>query len=70
MVGEAPRSTALNTMNEAGIEGVTFVAANTDAQALDHNRATVKLAPRQFLGDRRSLPHPRLELAPEPKLRQ
>jgi cell division protein FtsZ len=34
---------ALNTMEEAGIEGVTFVAANTDAQALERNRAPIKL---------------------------
>lgn len=34
---------ALNTMIEAGLGGVEFIAANTDAQALAHNRASVKI---------------------------
>ena len=34
---------ALNTMIRAGLGGVEFVAANTDAQALEHNLAPVKM---------------------------
>jgi len=34
---------ALNNMIESGLHGVEFIAANTDAQALQHNRAPVKL---------------------------
>jgi len=34
---------ALNTMIRAGLEGVDFVVANTDAQALAHSRAPLKL---------------------------
>jgi cell division protein FtsZ len=34
---------ALNTMIERGLGGVEFVAANTDAQALQHSRAAVRL---------------------------
>ncbi|HBZ69807.1 MAG TPA: cell division protein FtsZ [Deltaproteobacteria bacterium] len=34
---------AINTMIEGGLAGVEFVAANTDAQALAHNRAAIKL---------------------------
>ncbi len=34
---------ALNTMIRSGLSGVEFVAANTDAQALEHNLATVKV---------------------------
>jgi cell division protein FtsZ len=34
---------AINTMIEAGLGGVEFVAANTDAQALMHNKAPVKV---------------------------
>src|SRR4029450_2331034 len=34
---------ALNNMIESGLRGVEFVAANTDAQALHHNRAGHKL---------------------------
>jgi cell division protein FtsZ len=34
---------ALNTMIMAGLTGVDFIAANTDCQALQHNRATVKI---------------------------
>ncbi len=34
---------ALNTMVERGLGGVHFVAANTDAQALQHSRAPVRL---------------------------
>jgi cell division protein FtsZ len=34
---------ALNTMIESGLSGVEFVAANTDAQALAHNKAVTKV---------------------------
>jgi len=34
---------AINRMVEAGIEGVEFIAINTDAQALHHSKANVKL---------------------------
>ena len=34
---------ALNTMIRAGLEGVEFIAANTDAQALDRSLAPVKI---------------------------
>jgi len=34
---------ALNTMILAGLTGVDFIAANTDCQALQHNRAKVKI---------------------------
>jgi cell division protein FtsZ len=34
---------ALNTMIESGLGGVEFVAANTDAQALAHNKAAIKV---------------------------
>ena len=34
---------ALNTMISAGLEGVEFIAANTDAQALEGNLAPVKI---------------------------
>ncbi len=34
---------ALNTMIESGLSGVEFIAANTDAQALAHNKAKVKV---------------------------
>jgi cell division protein FtsZ len=34
---------ALNTMMESGLSGVEFIAANTDAQALDFNRAATKV---------------------------
>jgi cell division protein FtsZ len=34
---------ALNTMIESGIQGVEFIAANTDAQVLERNLAPVKL---------------------------
>jgi cell division protein FtsZ len=34
---------AINTMIEAGLGGVEFVAANTDAQALLHNQAAIKV---------------------------
>ena len=34
---------ALNTMVRSGLSGVEFVAANTDAQALEHNLATIKV---------------------------
>ena len=36
-------SNAVNRMVEVGLSGVEFIVANTDVQALDHNRATVKL---------------------------
>jgi len=34
---------ALNTMIDSGLGGVEFVAANTDAQALQYNRAPIKI---------------------------
>jgi len=34
---------AVNTMIESGLAGVDFIAANTDSQALQHNRALMKL---------------------------
>jgi cell division protein FtsZ len=34
---------AINTMIDSGLSGVEFIAANTDAQALKYNRATVKI---------------------------
>ena len=34
---------AVNRMVEVGLAGVEFIAANTDEQALDHNRAAVKM---------------------------
>lgn len=34
---------ALNRMIEAGVDGVEFVAVNTDAQALHHSKASVKI---------------------------
>jgi len=34
---------AVNRMIEAGIEGVEFIAVNTDLQALSDNRARTKL---------------------------
>src|SRR4030081_1389277 len=34
---------ALNTMILAGLTGVDFIAANTDCQALQHNRAKTKI---------------------------
>ena len=34
---------AVNRMVEVGLAGVEFIAANTDEQALDHNRAAVKI---------------------------
>ena len=34
---------ALNTMIRSGLSGVEFIAANTDAQALEHNKATIKV---------------------------
>src|SRR5438552_1017235 len=36
-------SNAVNRMVEVGLTGVDFIVANTDAQALDHSRAGVKL---------------------------
>jgi len=36
-------SNAVNRMVEVGLTGVEFIVANTDAQALDYSRATVKL---------------------------
>ena len=35
-------SNAVNRMVAAGLEGVEFIVANTDSQALDQNRAAVK----------------------------
>lgn len=34
---------AINRMVDAGVEGVEFIAVNTDAQALHHSKATVKI---------------------------
>ena len=34
---------ALNRMIEAGVDGVEFIAVNTDAQALHHSKASVKI---------------------------
>ena len=34
---------ALNTMIDSGLSGVEFIAANTDAQALAHNKAAIKV---------------------------
>ena len=34
---------AVNRMIEAGIEGVEFIAANTDVQALRQSKASIKL---------------------------
>ncbi|HUC89916.1 MAG TPA: cell division protein FtsZ [Patescibacteria group bacterium] len=34
---------AINRMIEAGVEGVEFIVVNTDAQALHHSKATVKI---------------------------
>jgi cell division protein FtsZ len=34
---------ALNTMIQSGLGGVEFIAANTDAQALGHNKASIKV---------------------------
>ncbi len=34
---------ALNRMIRSGLEGVDFVAINTDAQALDHNDAKTNI---------------------------
>ena len=36
-------SNAVNRMVEVGLGGVEFIVANTDVQALDHNKAAVKL---------------------------
>src|SRR5712691_2608463 len=36
-------SNAVNRMVEVGLTGVEFIVANTDAQALDHSRAPMKL---------------------------
>ncbi|MDR2661921.1 MAG: cell division protein FtsZ [Treponema sp.] len=36
-------SSAVNRMLECGLEGITFIAANTDLQALNENRAEIKL---------------------------
>lgn len=34
---------AINNMIEANLQGVKFIAANTDAQALEHSKAQLKL---------------------------
>jgi cell division protein FtsZ len=36
-------SNAVNRMMEVGLSGVEFIVANTDAQALDHSKAAVKI---------------------------
>ncbi len=33
---------AINRMVDAGVNGVEFIAVNTDAQALHHSKATTK----------------------------
>ncbi|HLP41627.1 MAG TPA: cell division protein FtsZ [Fibrobacteria bacterium] len=35
---------AINRMVQSGLQGVEFIAVNTDAMALEHNRADVKIA--------------------------
>ena len=39
----APASTPTNRMIEAGVEGVEFIAVNTDLQSLEHARARTKV---------------------------
>ncbi len=39
----AAAGNAVNRMIESGIQGVEFIAVNTDLQALNGNRATIKL---------------------------
>lgn len=34
---------ALNSMSTSGLHGVEFIAANTDAQAMEHNQAPIKI---------------------------
>jgi len=34
---------AINRMKDAGVEGVQFIAINTDAQALHHSKAEIKI---------------------------
>ena len=34
---------AINRMVDAGVDGVEFIAVNTDAQALHHSKASVKI---------------------------
>ncbi|HEB74325.1 MAG TPA: cell division protein FtsZ, partial [Candidatus Desulfofervidus auxilii] len=34
---------AINNMIESGLKNVTFIAANTDLQALDISRASIKI---------------------------
>ena len=36
-------SNAVNRMIESGVQGVEFIAVNTDAQALVHSKAATKL---------------------------
>src|SRR5512139_4220737 len=36
-------SNAVDRMVEVGLGGVEFIVANTDVQALDHNKAAIKL---------------------------
>src|ERR1700757_5229063 len=36
-------SAAVNRMIEAGVEGVEFIVVNTDAQALFHSKANIKI---------------------------
>ncbi len=45
-------SNAINRMIESGMQGVTFIAANTDAQALAHNMAPnkIQLGPKSTRG--------------------
>src|SRR6185369_17044992 len=43
VIGGGGGSNAVNRMVEVGLSGVEFIVANTDAQALDHSRAAIKL---------------------------
>jgi cell division protein FtsZ len=43
VVGVGGGSNAVNRMVEVGLGGVEFIVANTDVQALDHNKADIKI---------------------------
>jgi cell division protein FtsZ len=43
---------AINNMIRSGLEGVEFIAANTDFQALDQSLAPVQIEPDQRTGGR------------------
>ena len=42
-IGGGGGNAITSMINEGGIEGVEFVAVNTDAQALLHNKAEIKV---------------------------